>query len=29
MLCRSDRWRSTVAQRRPWVVGNTDLGPNV
>ena len=29
-LCRSDRWRSTVAQRLPWVVGNTDLAsPNV
>ena len=29
MLCRSDRWRSTVAQRRPWAVGDTDLGSNV
>jgi SAM-dependent methyltransferase len=28
-LCRSDRWRSTVAQRLPWAIGNTDLGPNV
>jgi ubiquinone/menaquinone biosynthesis C-methylase UbiE len=28
-LCRSDRWRSTVAQRLPWAIGNTDLGSNV
>lgn len=28
-LCRSDRWRNTVAQRLPWAVGNTDLGPDV
>jgi ubiquinone/menaquinone biosynthesis C-methylase UbiE len=28
-LCRSDRWRSTVAQRLPWSIGDTDLGPNV
>jgi ubiquinone/menaquinone biosynthesis C-methylase UbiE len=28
-LCRSDRWRSTVAQRLPWAVGDADLGPNV
>jgi SAM-dependent methyltransferase len=28
-LCRSDRWRGTVAQRLPWVIGNTELGPNV
>ena len=28
-LCRSDRWRRTVAQRLPWAIGNTDLGPNV
>ncbi len=28
-LCRSDRWRATVQQRVPWVLGNTDLGPNV
>jgi ubiquinone/menaquinone biosynthesis C-methylase UbiE len=28
-LCRSDRWRSTVAQRLPWAIGYTDLGPNV
>lgn len=28
-LCRSDRWRSTVAQRLPWTIGNTDLGANV
>jgi ubiquinone/menaquinone biosynthesis C-methylase UbiE len=28
-LCRSDRWRSTVAQRLPWTIGDTDLGANV
>jgi SAM-dependent methyltransferase len=28
-LCRSDRWRSTVAQRLPWAIDNADLGPNV
>jgi ubiquinone/menaquinone biosynthesis C-methylase UbiE len=28
-LCRSDHWRSTIRQRVPWVLGNTDLGPNV
>lgn len=28
-LCRSEHWRSTVAQRLPWAIGNTDLGPNV
>jgi ubiquinone/menaquinone biosynthesis C-methylase UbiE len=28
-LCRSDRWRRTVAQRLPWAIGNADLGPNV
>ncbi len=28
-LCRSDHWRSTVAQRLPWAIGDTDLGPNV
>jgi ubiquinone/menaquinone biosynthesis C-methylase UbiE len=28
-LCRSDRWRSTVAQRLPWVIGDTALGANV
>ncbi len=28
-LCRSDRWRSTIAQRFPWVIGDTGLGPNV
>jgi ubiquinone/menaquinone biosynthesis C-methylase UbiE len=28
-LCRSDGWRGTVAQRLPWAIGNTDLGPNV
>ena len=28
-LCRSDRWRRTVAHRLPWAVGDTDLGSNV
>jgi SAM-dependent methyltransferase len=28
-LCRSDRWRSTVAERLPWAIGDTDLGSNV
>lgn len=28
-LCRSDRWRSTVAERLPWSIGETTLGPNV
>lgn len=28
-LCRSDRWRLTVAQRLPWVIGDTNLGPDV
>jgi SAM-dependent methyltransferase len=28
-LCRSDRWRTTVAERLPWAIGDTDLGPNV
>jgi ubiquinone/menaquinone biosynthesis C-methylase UbiE len=28
-LCRSDRWRSTVAQRIPWAIGDTVLGANV
>jgi ubiquinone/menaquinone biosynthesis C-methylase UbiE len=28
-LCRSDRWRSTIAQRLPWVIGDMDLGSNV
>lgn len=28
-LCRSERWRSTVAERLPWTIGNTDLGPSV
>jgi ubiquinone/menaquinone biosynthesis C-methylase UbiE len=28
-LCRSDRWRSIVAQRLPWAIGYTDLGSNV
>src|ERR1700756_2260091 len=28
-LCSSDRWRSTLQQRVPWVIADTDLGPNV
>lgn len=28
-FCRSDYWRSTVAQRFRWANGDTDLGPNV
>lgn len=28
-LCRSNHWRYTVAQRLPWSIGDTDLGPNV
>jgi ubiquinone/menaquinone biosynthesis C-methylase UbiE len=28
-LCRSNRWRTTVRQRIPWVIGDTDLGSNV
>jgi len=28
-LCRSDRWRATLRQRVPWVVGDSELGPNV
>jgi ubiquinone/menaquinone biosynthesis C-methylase UbiE len=28
-LCRSERWRSTVAERLPWAIGNADLGANV
>lgn len=28
-LCRSDRWRRTIAQRLPWVIGDVDFGPNV
>jgi ubiquinone/menaquinone biosynthesis C-methylase UbiE len=28
-LCRSDCWRTAVAQRLPWAIANTDLGPNV
>jgi SAM-dependent methyltransferase len=28
-LCRSDRWRATLQQRVPWVLGGNDLGPNV
>ena len=28
-LCNSDHWRSTLQQRVPWVIAETDLGPNV
>jgi ubiquinone/menaquinone biosynthesis C-methylase UbiE len=28
-LCRSDRWRTTIRERVPWVIGDTCLGPNV
>jgi ubiquinone/menaquinone biosynthesis C-methylase UbiE len=28
-LCRSEYWRSTLAQRLPWVIGETDLGSDV
>lgn len=28
-LCRSDHWRSTVAQRLPWTISDTDLGEDV
>ena len=28
-LCRSEDWRRTVAERLPWAIGDTDLGPNV
>jgi ubiquinone/menaquinone biosynthesis C-methylase UbiE len=28
-LCRSNRWRKTVAQRLPWAIAGIDLGPNV
>lgn len=28
-LCRSDHWRSTVAERLPWAIGDAELGPNV
>lgn len=28
-LCRSDRWRDCVAERLPWAIGDTDLGPDV
>lgn len=27
-LCRPDRWRATVQGRVPWVIGETNLGPN-
>jgi ubiquinone/menaquinone biosynthesis C-methylase UbiE len=28
-LCNSYRWRATLRERVPWVIGKTDLGPNV
>lgn len=28
-LCQSDRWRATIQQRVPWVIGEINLGPNV
>lgn len=28
-LCRSDRWRKTIQERIPWVLGNADLGGEV
>ena len=28
-LCRSNRWRASLQQRVPWVVGDIELGPNV
>jgi ubiquinone/menaquinone biosynthesis C-methylase UbiE len=28
-LCRSERWRQTVAQRLPWSIAGTNLGSNV
>src|SRR5215472_4128780 len=28
-LCRSELWRSAIADRLPWAIGDTDLGPNV
>ena len=28
-LCRSDRWRVTLQQRVPWVIGDIELGPQV
>ena len=28
-LCRSEHRRSTIRERVPWVLGSTDLGPNV
>jgi SAM-dependent methyltransferase len=28
-LCRSDRWRKTIEQRVPWVIGGNDLGTTV
>jgi ubiquinone/menaquinone biosynthesis C-methylase UbiE len=28
-LCRSGRWRTTVAERLPWTIADSDLGSNV
>jgi SAM-dependent methyltransferase len=28
-LCRSDRWRTTIQERVPWVLGDADLGGDV
>jgi len=28
-LCRSHRWRNTLAHRLPWAIGDIDLGSNV
>jgi len=28
-LCRSDRWRTTIRERVPWVIADTSLGSNV
>lgn len=28
-LCRSNRWRATIRERVPWVIGDTCLGANV
>lgn len=28
-LCRSQRWRTTLRQRLPWVMNDINLGPNV
>lgn len=28
-MCRSDYWCDVLAERLPWAIGGTDLGPNV